>query len=174
MLDIHCTNIAILVEYRKQGIQHLLLLIREPEAFEDYEVCYDLPIVAIDPYEEVYGKLHAEIERITGFDIPVIEGEKEMKHYQARGHRAMTYRSFCSVQSIDERSQKPYHLEVLRCKAEGDLSYVESNPDRFLLLNLNEIAFMIEDAPERFNPFMVNAIKRYLKSAGYIVKASED
>ncbi len=174
MLDINKTNIAIMVEYRKRGIQHLLLLIREPEAFEDYEVCYDVPFVDIDPYEDVYHKVRNALVRLTGFKVPIIEGENELKTYQARGHKVMTYRSFASVHSIDDRSGKPYHIEVLRCKAEGSLNKIEKESDRFLLLNLDEVSFMIEDAPEKFNPFMVEAIKKYLKSAGYIVKGTED
>jgi hypothetical protein len=62
---------------------------------------------------------------------------------------------------------------VLRCKAEGSLNYIESKSDLFLMVSLDEASFMIEDSPERFNPLIVDAIRKYLKYAGYLAKSSK-
>lgn len=170
MLNSNKTNIAMLIEYRKRGVQHVLLL---KKLSEDDETTYDLPLFSIDEFEHVFTHIKKEVTKLTSLKVAVLEDENEMSHYKTSHQEVMTYRSFCSCRTIGIKSGEHCHIEVLRCKAEGSLNYIENKSDLFLMVSLDEASFMIEDSPERFNPMIVNAIKKYLKYAGYLAKSSK-
>ena len=149
-----------LIRSVRNGRPCLLLQDRVKAGAPDEAGLIEIPAGKIRAFENIYACLRREIREETGCEVTWIQGEAEACRVAQHGYEVLAYVPYASSQNL--AGSYPIMVQTFLCEVDGD-PLAQSDESRDIRwVDVAELARLLDEAPGRFYPMHLAALRRYV------------
>lgn len=157
--------VSALLERTLEGKRQVYVQARnKPSTSPNYVDMLEIPVGAVDPFENVYDAVSREVEEETGLKVVSFIDDVSTGVMENRdGDRSLAFRPYLCQQVLSTNGGLPWYGFVFRCLVEGDIKINKKEASNPRWMYLEELAQYLGTYPEKVFSLQYAVLKKYVE-----------